>query len=311
MLDKQVFNYRYAYIFFEKQLRKQYPKSDDVNLYPEKDELWNKVTKLQNATQLMAFVKTIKEDLNETKILQGDMDWLTPEEARLVLIKNIAKKLDGYKTKLPNISTPEGTSKLKEEFDKQLTRYVDGLFELNNEVEDVTGGDFPKSSIIKSADFTMIKKWLDKEWSNRKFKPLFRGSKDGHNASAFHKACDNKGPTVTVIRSKAGKIFGGFVDLPWKSSGNYLNTKKSWIFSCTEKKKYEMNDPNTYAQYGGYDYSSYGPTFGGGHDIYLANDWTSNSNYCNRHSYNFPDNTTLTGGYNFQVEDVEVYSLDK
>jgi len=157
----------------------------------------------------------------------------------------------------------------------------------------------------------MIKKWLDKEWSNRKFKPIFRGSKDGHNASAFHKACDNKGPTVTVIRSKAGKIFGGFIDLPWKSSGNYLSTNKSWIYSVTEKKKYEMNDPNTYTQYGGYDNSSYGPTFGGGHDIYLANDWTSNSNYCNRHSYNFTDNTTLTGGYNFQVEDVEVYSLDK
>jgi len=157
----------------------------------------------------------------------------------------------------------------------------------------------------------MIKKWLDKEWGNRKFKPIFRGSKDGQNASAFHKACDNKGPTITVIRSKAGKVFGGFVDLPWKTSCNYLNTSKAWIFSVTEKKKYEMLDPNTHSVNAVYDNSGYGPTWGGGHDIYLASDWTGNSNYCNKNSYNFPDNATLTGGYNFQVEEVEVYSLDK
>ena len=170
----------------------------------------------------MAFVKTIKEDLNESKILQADMEWLTPEEGRLVLIKNIAKKLENFKTKLPTMDGPENAAKIKEEFDKALAKYVDSSFEFNNEIEDVTGGDWPKSSLLKSQDFQMIKKWLEKDWSNRKWKPVFKGSKDGHNSSAFHKACDNKGPTVTVIKSKAGKIFGGFIDLPWKSSGNYL-----------------------------------------------------------------------------------------
>jgi hypothetical protein len=113
------------------------------------------------------------------------------------------------------------------------------------------------------------------------------------------------------MKSKHGKIFGGFMPDAWTSKNNYINTKQSWVYSVTAKAKYTMNDPNTYAQYGGYDYYTYGPTYGGGHDIYLATDFTSNSNYCNRHSYNFPDNTTLTGGYNFQLEEIEVYSLDK
>jgi len=312
LLDRQLFNYRYAYIFFEKQLRKAYPKADDMGLYPTKEELGYKYNKLQNATQLLAYIKNIKEDMNENKVLSGDMEWLTPEEARIVMIKNLSKKLDEIKTKTPTLIDPNvDLVKLKAEFDKAAEKFIDGVFELNNAIEDVTVGNFPKSTIIKPQDFSMLKKFLDKEWANRKWKLIFRGSRDGQNASSFHSNCNNKGPTVTVIKSKAGKIFGGFVDKPWTSSGSYLSTNNAWIFSVTEKKKYEQNDPNTYSQYGAYDNSSYGPTFGGGHDIYLANDWTSNSNYCNRHSYNFPDNTTLTGGYNFSVEEVEVYSLDK
>ena len=30
---------------------------------------------------------------------------------------------------------------------------------------------------------------------------LFRGSQDGFRAKLFHNKCDNKGPTLTIIRS--------------------------------------------------------------------------------------------------------------
>ena len=32
---------------------------------------------------------------------------------------------------------------------------------------------------------------------------MFRASRDGFAASAFHSKCDNKGPTVTVVKSGA------------------------------------------------------------------------------------------------------------
>jgi len=186
------------------------------------------------------------------------------------------------------------------------------VFELQNEIEDLaTGDNFPKSSLAKANDFMLLKKWLDKDYKNRKWKLIYKGTKDGMTSNAFHEKCNNRGPTVTIIKSKHGKIFGGFIDQAWTTRSGYINTRNSWLFSLITKAKYEMNDPSTYAQYGGYDASGYGPTFGGGHDIYLATDFTSNSNYCNRHSYNFPDYTTLAGGYNFQVEEVEVFSLDK
>ena len=52
---------------------------------------------------------------------------------------------------------------------------------------------------------------LDGEW-----RLLFRASRDGFAGQAFHSKCDNKGPTVTVVKSGAN-IFGGFTEISWES----------------------------------------------------------------------------------------------
>ena len=46
---------------------------------------------------------------------------------------------------------------------------------------------------------------------------IYRGSKDGFTADVFHSKCDHKGPTLAVILSEHGKIFGGFTDIEWDS----------------------------------------------------------------------------------------------
>ena len=48
------------------------------------------------------------------------------------------------------------------------------------------------------------------------WKLCWRASRDGWNANTFHSLCDEKGPTITIIR--VGKyIFGGYTSLPWPS----------------------------------------------------------------------------------------------
>ena len=49
---------------------------------------------------------------------------------------------------------------------------------------------------------------------------LYRASRDGFAASDFHSRCDNKGPTITIIKSKGERIFGGVTSLPWDSTSN-------------------------------------------------------------------------------------------
>lgn len=310
LLDQQLFNYRYGYIFYEKQLRKAFPKAEDASLYPTREELFHSMSKLENPSQLTSFIKQLKEDLNEKKIFVSE-EGLSTQDTRLLMIKNISKKLDEFKSKYPTLVDPEANvKKIREQLDKALNTCFDALFSLNNEIPDMSSGEVgPRSSLAKASDWSLIRKWLDKEYKNKKIRLVYKGTKDGMTAYAFHEKANNKGPTITIMKSKAGKIFGGFLPESWTSRNGYVNTSKSWLFSLTLKAKYVMNDPSTYAQYGGYDYSSYGPTFGGGHDIYLASDFGGNSNYCNRHSYNFTSNNDLTGGYNFSIEEIETFSI--
>lgn len=224
------------------------------------------------------------------------------------------KKLKENKTKTPVILNNDiDIAKIKAEFQKATAKLFDDVFDIKDEIDDVAFADsYPKSNILKQIDFAMIRKWLEKDFANKKFKQIYRGTKDGMTANLFHKNCDNKGPTIVVIKSKTwGKIFGAFVDQAWTSKGSYINSTKTFLFSVTNKAKYELIDKNTHAQYGAYDNASYGPTFGGGHDIYLnANFGTSNCSV-NRYSYNFPDANSLVGSSQFMVEEIEVYSLSK
>ena len=45
---------------------------------------------------------------------------------------------------------------------------------------------------------------------------LFRASTDGSTPADFHRCCDNKGPTLVVIKS-GEYIFGGYTSKSWES----------------------------------------------------------------------------------------------
>ena len=69
------------------------------------------------------------------------------------------------------------------------------------------------SSILKGeqAYIKQLQEWLgDKcKWNLR-----YRASRDGWDAQDFHRLCDNKGPTVVLIKVN-NYIFGGYTDQNW------------------------------------------------------------------------------------------------
>ena len=56
---------------------------------------------------------------------------------------------------------------------------------------------------------------------------LYRGSRDGMTPAAFHGACDDQGPTLTLIRSENGYTFGGYSPVPWSRS-SYRSRVCQW-----------------------------------------------------------------------------------
>jgi hypothetical protein len=60
---------------------------------------------------------------------------------------------------------------------------------------------------------------------------IYKAGRDGFKAEDFHSRCDNKGPTITVIKSVNGKTFGGFTNLNWHNKDSWIaGEEKSFIF---------------------------------------------------------------------------------
>ena len=64
-----------------------------------------------------------------------------------------------------------------------------------------------------------MQKWLGEkcQWNL-----CYRASRDGWRAQDFHRHCDNKGPTVVLVKAN-DSIFGGYTGQSWMS-GMYGDT---------------------------------------------------------------------------------------
>jgi uncharacterized coiled-coil protein SlyX len=71
------------------------------------------------------------------------------------------------------------------------------------------------------------------EFRAKCFKLLWRGSRDGFTAQEFHRRCDGRANTLTLIADTDGNVFGGFTPVKWENSGGYKGDEslRSFLFT--------------------------------------------------------------------------------
>jgi hypothetical protein len=173
-----------------------------------------------------------------------------------------------------------------------------------------------KESDLKSTILSTIPTPLN-QFSSKEWTLLYRGSRDGFRASNFHSKCDGHSNTVTVILTTKGFIFGGFTPIAWDSSSSYKadTSQQSFLFSV---KNARNSDPRSFPLVNSssaiYCGSSYGPTFGS-HSLYVADGCNEKANSSTNLGSGYRNDTGLngtevfTGEYNFQVKEMEVFSI--
>ena len=167
-----------------------------------------------------------------------------------------------------------------------------------------------ESKIVTPEDFITvqigIKEKLNKTIKGAKL--LYRASRDG-DSNQFHSKCDGVENTVTFVKSKNGRKFGGFANKAFNSSNNWISDPNCFVFSLIYKECYYYNN-NGYMIYGG---NSYGPIwgYGSGHDLYLTSDCLNNtSSVTKQNSFDYKGRSNaLSGSSSFQAEDYETYQL--
>jgi hypothetical protein len=158
------------------------------------------------------------------------------------------------------------------------------------------------------------------EFQGKSMKLLYRGSREGFQASNFHSKCDGIGNTLTFIESSKRSLFGGYTPSAWDSTtrDKYDTTLQSFLFTL----KNPHNIPaRKFSLISGrraiYCASSDGPSFGGGTDIRVLDRCNAhNENYLNfGHSYQnntgINGTTIFNGEYHFTVHEIEVFSISE
>lgn len=158
----------------------------------------------------------------------------------------------------------------------------------------------------------------------KKAKLLYRASADGFTAEAFHRKCDNKGPTLIVASSfenphsvsSKKRIFGGFTDIAWStpSDGNGVAVEgegNSFVFTYDHRNvlhKYKCLNPAVEV----YHYADRLAVFGDGHFLSL-DDNKAGSTYTQSNAYSPPSfrdpNVFIAGNKNFKMDNIEVFNV--
>jgi len=186
------------------------------------------------------------------------------------------------------------------------------------------------SSIIKErTHIEQLHNWLNEDGSDGELGLLYRGSRDGFTSKDFHDTCDNKGPTLTIVKTKDGYVLGGYSNTSWsiyEFPGEvrviYKKADKAFLFLLTDSDGIHAPYKMKLNSYGGGDAICHssgeaGPTFGSGHDLYVslhANDPTLNLWLGKGGSYissDIPEQLTSPGsGYKtLPIEEIEVYQV--
>ncbi|GBB90651.1 hypothetical protein RclHR1_17690005 [Rhizophagus clarus] len=175
------------------------------------------------------------------------------------------------------------------------------------------------SNLIQNKHLELINGWIcdkdDDANTKKESMPynlllLYRASRDGFKTSKFHSLCDKKGPTIFIAQLKeTGKLIGGYNPFslePYNSlSGdNFKSTNKSFLFSFVSKNVTTFNIVRVTNESNAICYNlNKGPTFGGGNDLTIKDDYITISKPQSYSSFG-PISTS-------QLVDYEVFKLVK
>ena len=76
----------------------------------------------------------------------------------------------------------------------------------------------PNTQLVNQQYDAKLREWV----GDYKWKLLYRASEHGYSAKSFHECCDNKGPTLVIIKSSGSWIFGGYTTRSWKCPDDHI-----------------------------------------------------------------------------------------
>jgi hypothetical protein len=278
---------------------------DEINNKIEKELKSQIINELKNENKINDIndIDNMKK-LNEE--LKNQIDKLKIENEELKKKTNLfEEEINKLKNKIEddNSELKSSINKLSNEnnyLDSKITDIEDEKNERNKYYKNL----FTDSKIIKEDERKLISKWILPHY-NLKFELLYRASRDGFEPMAFHKRCDNKGPTLFVAKLSSNKRLGGFTRESWDLTIVGKKDEKAFLFSLDNKIKYGQVKKGIDAIIGEDNCSiNFGPNGGADELPFVGKDV-----YCRGGvKYTFTQ-SELCGDFKTELLEMEVYSV--
>ena len=164
---------------------------------------------------------------------------------------------------------------------------------------------FSGTEILNNESKKMLLSWLPRK--PIKITLLLNSNIDGDSTSIFMNKCNGKCPTLAVIKTTNGYIFGGYTTKQW--NGGEVQDKNAFVFSIDKKKKYNIKVPE-HAIYSGKN-AWWGFGCGSNAIVCFNNCTKRNDNYVDNKTYDIPEQYELNEGErNFTVKSFEIYHIE-
>ena len=179
------------------------------------------------------------------------------------------------------------------------------ILELNN-IKKIYKKRIDSSIIYTKEENNFIIDSIGKQ--NLEFEKIYKMSVDG-DREAFHKKCDNQGPTLCLFKIKDKDIrYGGFASVSWDTNSNEKRDQNAFIFSINKKKMFKSTnyDSSIYCS------PSYGPFFGGNSSPKYAELWFSSRSCCGFYKnkiYKDLNKECTQGLKDFALDELEVFKV--
>lgn len=172
----------------------------------------------------------INFELNENKIKKEDL-----LDKIYLIVNKLSQENQLLREELKNKDNE--IQNLKNEniqIKNRLNNIEDFILNLKIEKEKSETWDLNKSYILKNLEEkTKVKEWISENGRIKNIKLLYRATEDGDTSENFYKKCGQKGPTLSIIKTKNERRFSGFSMTEWngKESNQQLFDNKAFLYS--------------------------------------------------------------------------------
>jgi hypothetical protein len=155
-------------------------------------------------------------------------------------------------------------------------------------------------------------------FQTKSFRLLWRGSRDGFKAEAFHRRCDGHANTITIIKDTHNNVFGGFTPVVWsaRTSPPYEIPDLSGLSFIFAFSKPDTSRPSIFPLRPSeqvraiFSRSTFGPRFGVA-DILISNDCNVGGSHTSESGrvYDVSGSSGLLKTPLFVVQEIETFEI--